>query len=83
MSSVNNYLTDPAEEAEKARNTALFSGVFGLFIAGIIAGPIAIFQARKAERLGRSARAGKILGWISTILGVVQLIVLIFRLTGM
>jgi uncharacterized iron-regulated membrane protein len=55
-------------EGEKAAQLSLILGIVGLFVAGIILGPLAIWQARKAERLGVPATAGKVLGWITTIL---------------
>lgn len=55
-------------EGEKAAQLSLILGLLGFFVAGIILGPLAIWQARKAERLGVSATAGKVLGWIVTAL---------------
>lgn len=55
-------------EGEKAAQLSLILGIVGLFFAGIILGPMAIWQARKAENLGVPATAGKVLGWITTIL---------------
>ncbi|MEG9249562.1 DUF4190 domain-containing protein [Arthrobacter sp. Soc17.1.1.1] len=55
-------------EGEKAAQLSLILGIVGLFVAGIILGPLAIWQALKAERLGVPATAGKVLGWITTIL---------------
>jgi hypothetical protein len=48
-----------------------------LFALGIVFGPLAILQARKAERLNTNATAGKVLGWISAIWGVLGLVLLI------
>lgn len=71
-------------EGEKAAQLSLILGLVGLFFAGMILGPLAIWQAGKAEKLGVQATPGKVLGWISTILwllgvvlGVVFLIVLL------
>jgi|GEM_PF-2487299 len=47
------------------RTRALVSGVIGLFVLGIVFGPVAIVQAGRAEALGVTATAGKVLGWIS------------------
>lgn len=55
-------------EGEKAAQLSLILGLVGFFVAGIILGPLAIWQARKAERLGVPATAGKVLGWIVTAL---------------
>jgi hypothetical protein len=46
------------------RSTATIFGVVGIFVLGIIFGPLAIVQASKAEALGVKATAGKVLGWI-------------------
>lgn len=53
---------------------ALICGIVGFFFLGIVFGPIAIIQARKAERVGVPATVGKFLGWIDTILWVVGLL---------
>ncbi|WP_104167843.1 DUF4190 domain-containing protein [Arthrobacter sp. SX1312] len=55
-------------EGEKAAQLSLILGLVGFFVAGIVLGPLAIWQARKAERLGVPATAGKVLGWIVTAL---------------
>ena len=67
------YGGDP-REAATAAETSLILGIVGLFIFGIVLGPLAIWQASKAEKMGRSATPGKILGWIDTILGVGQIL---------
>ncbi len=46
------------------RSTATTFGVIGLFVLGIVFGPLALVQANKAEALGVKATAGKVLGWI-------------------
>ncbi len=61
-------------EAGKAKTTSLVFGIIGLFIFGIILGPLAIMQANKAERFGARATAGKVLGIICTIVGIVGII---------
>ncbi|THJ68571.1 DUF4190 domain-containing protein [Arthrobacter echini] len=66
-------------EGEKAAQLSLILGIVGFFVAGLILGPLAIWQAGKAERLGVPATAGKILGWILTILyGLGVLAILLF-----
>ncbi len=64
-------------EGTKAAQASLVFGIVGLFVLGIVFGPLAILQARKAERLNTQATAGKVLGWISTIWGILGLILLI------
>ena len=53
---------------------SVIGAVLSLFIFGIVLGPLAIWQASKAEKMGRSATPGKILGWIDTILGIGQIL---------
>ena len=61
-------------EGEKAAQLSLILGIVGLFFAGLVLGPLAIWQAGKAEKLGVPATAGKVLGWISAILGLIGLV---------
>lgn len=78
------YTQSPQQvEAEKASQVSLICGILGLFFFGIILGPIAIIQANKAEKLGKAATAGKVLGWIDTIFGVLGLIGFIIVVGGM
>jgi uncharacterized Tic20 family protein len=65
------------QEGEKAARISLILGIVGLFVLGIVLGPLAIMQSKKAERLGHKATAGMILGWVATILSVVGIIFLI------
>ncbi|MHA7305200.1 hypothetical protein ACX80E_08135 [Arthrobacter sp. TMN-49] len=60
------------------RSSAFAMGIIGLFVFGIILGPLAISAAGKAEAHGVPAPGGKILGVIDTIFGIVWLFV-IFR----
>ena len=55
------------------RSAATTFGVLGLFILGIVFGPLALVQANKAEAFGVKATAGKILGWISLAFAVLWL----------
>lgn len=52
------------------RTQALVSGVIGLFVLGLVLGPVAIVQASRAEALGVTATAGKVLGWVGLGFGV-------------
>lgn len=63
---------DPAQGQNHKRNSVIL-GVIGLFLFGIILGPLALWQASKAEALGVKATAGKVLGWIDLIFGVLGL----------
>jgi hypothetical protein len=69
-------------EADKASQLSLVFGILGLFILGIVFGPLALVQANKAEKLGSAATAGKVLGWISTVIGVLGLIWFIFMVAA-
>ncbi|MCU1633051.1 MAG: hypothetical protein JWM61_1703 [Micrococcaceae bacterium] len=56
---------------------SLLLGVLSLFFLGVILGPLAIINARKAEQLQVPAVAGKVLGWLGTAFGALALIALI------
>ncbi|MDI3331544.1 MAG: hypothetical protein QJR09_12560 [Micrococcus sp.] len=58
-------------EADKAARVSVICAVLGFVfpVASLILGPVAIGQANKAQRLGRSATLGKVLGWIVTLWG--------------
>lgn len=68
-------------EGQSKAKVALICGIVGLFIFGIILGPIAIVQANRAEALGAKATGGKVLGWIDTIFGVIGLIFIIMNMS--
>lgn len=73
----NNFGPPSSEEGAKHAQLALLFGVLGLFFVGIVFGPLAIVQAKKAERLGISATAGKVLGWISLIWSILAIVLFI------
>lgn len=60
--------------ADKAAQLSLIFGVIGLFVAGIVFGPLAIWQASKAEKMNKSATPGKVLGWIDLVVGIGQIV---------
>lgn len=62
-------------EGQSAATTSLVLGIIGIFAVGIILGPLAIYFASKAERNGVPATAGKVLGWIVTILYAIAIII--------
>jgi uncharacterized membrane protein YidH (DUF202 family) len=76
QSEQNFAVTNPGQpnEGEKAARTSLILGIIGLFVLGIVLGPLAIMQAKKAERLGSKATAGMVLGWIAAVLSVIAII---------
>ena len=57
-------------EGEKHKRNSIILGVIGLFLLGIVLGPLAIWQASKAQALGVPATAGKVLGWIDLVFGI-------------
>lgn len=63
------------------RSNSIIFGVIGLFILGIVFGPLALVQANKAEALGVNATAGKVLGWIAVGFSILWLIFIVTRLS--
>lgn len=59
---------------EQLAQTSMIMGIIGLFVAGIILGPLAIWKAKQAEELNVAATVGKVTGWIATILNVLGII---------
>ncbi|MFJ3958852.1 hypothetical protein [Arthrobacter sp. NPDC090010] len=57
------------------RSQAALFGVIGLFVLGVVFGPLALVQANRAEALGVAATAGKVLGWICVALAILGVIV--------
>jgi hypothetical protein len=68
---------------KKLQETALLFGILGLFILGFVFGPLAIINANKAERMGFPATAGKVLGWISSVLSALGLVVFLLMIIGL
>ncbi|WP_104138875.1 hypothetical protein [Arthrobacter sp. ZGTC131] len=62
-------------------NSTIF-GVIGLFILGIVFGPLALVQANKAEALGVKASAGRALGWTAVGLSTLWLIFIVARMAS-
>lgn len=64
--------------AQSQATTALVLGIVGLVsMLGVILGPIALVQARKAREGGADATAGRVLGWIATIIGALSVLLII------
>lgn len=63
---------------EHLAQQSMILGAVGLFAAGIILGPLAIYYAGKAEKLNAPATAGKVLGWLTTILNVTGMALFIY-----
>ncbi|NKX55989.1 hypothetical protein HGG74_15880 [Arthrobacter sp. E918] len=75
--------SDEMFRGQKHAQTSLIFGIIGLFFLGVVFGPLAIVQANKAEALKQPATAGKVLGWIDTIFGVISIIIFIVMMGGM
>jgi uncharacterized Tic20 family protein len=61
-------------QGEKHAQNSLVFGIVGLFVLGVVLGPLALVQAKKAEELHVSATAGKVLGWVDTICGALAIL---------
>lgn len=59
-----------ADRAQSAATAALVLSIIGFFTMPFVLGPLAIWQASKARRLGHAATAGWVLGWICTLWGI-------------
>lgn len=62
-------------EGQSAATLSLVFGIVGIFVFGFIFGPLAIWQASKAEKLGAPATAGKVFGWIDCVFVVLGVVV--------
>ena len=73
------------QEAKSAATLSWIFGILGILLLPIVFGPLALWQAKKAERLGASATAGKVLGWISIgllIIGIIGGIILVLGMAA-
>lgn len=83
VSTVSQPVYPPAsQEGVKLANSALTMAIIGFFCAGVILGPIAISNAKKAKNILREgaegygkAVAAEIIGWIVLVLSILSLIV--------
>lgn len=62
-------------QGSKFKEKSIIFGFIGFFFLGIVFGPLAIANARKAEALHHSATLGKVLGWVDTIASALGLLV--------
>lgn len=74
------YVGGSSADGQSKAKTALICGIIGIFFFGIILGPIAIVQAKKAEAMGVKATGGKVLGWIAAIFGLIALVLAIMNI---
>jgi len=75
----------PPQQASNGSTYATLSIVaaaIGIFVLGIILGPVSIFLATKAEKLGTRATVGKIMGWVVTGLSAVVVLVGMISMMG-
>lgn len=65
------YPTQAQFEGSQLAQASMVLGILSIFILNIILGPIAIAKANRAERVfNTAATAGKVTGWIGTIIGL-------------
>lgn len=70
-----------AQEGQRAGQLAIAFGVIGLFFnLGLIFGPLAIWQANRAESVGGVGLGGRVLGWVA--IGLAILVTLFFIVYG-
>lgn len=73
-----------AADANSAATLSLVFGILGVVLLPILA-PLALWQASKAEKLGKSATAGKVLGWIGVVflaIGIVFFVIFLIALAA-
>ncbi|TRW46430.1 DUF4190 domain-containing protein [Georgenia yuyongxinii] len=71
-----------AAEASTAATTSLVLGIISVVLLPLL-GPLAIWQAAKAEKLGRPATAGKVLGWIGSAFLAIGVVIFAFFIIAM
>ncbi|WP_211489818.1 DUF4190 domain-containing protein [Georgenia thermotolerans] len=71
-----------AADANSAATLSLVFGILGVVLLPILA-PFALWQASKAEKLGKSATAGKVLGWIGVVFLAVGVVFFLLFLIGL
>ncbi len=59
------------QQGQKYRRNSIIVGVIGLFLFGFAMGLVAIMMARRAEAAGVKATAGKVLGVLDIIGGII------------
>lgn len=66
-------------EGQKHAQNAMIFGILSIVIAGlgVVFGPLALSQVRKAESYGAEATVGKVTGWIGLVLGILSLLFII------
>lgn len=64
-------------EGKRAAQMSIAYGVIGMFFFWFVFGPLALSNANKAERMGEPAAGGRLLGWVSIILGILGILVIV------
>ncbi|HJD50992.1 MAG TPA: hypothetical protein H9908_03885 [Candidatus Rothia avistercoris] len=66
-------------DGQKHAQNAMIFGILSIVIAGlgVVFGPLALSQVRKAESYGAEATVGKVTGWIGLVLGILSLLFII------
>lgn len=75
------WMSPQAAEGRRHAEHALVLGILSVVVLPLL-GPFALWQAREAEKLGISATAGKVLGWVGTVMIAVFLIFLLLWLVA-
>ncbi len=75
------WLADRYARGRSHAETALILGILGVVLLPVLA-PFAVWQAREAEKLGVPATAGRVLGWVGTVLLGVFLVFLVLWLVA-
>lgn len=65
-------------QGTKYKEKSTIFGVVGFFFLGLVFGPLALINAKKAEELNHSATLGKVLGWFVIIRDVLLIIIWIW-----
>jgi hypothetical protein len=60
-------------QGQKYRRTSIIIGVIGLFLFGLAAGVVAFIMARRSEAAGVKATAGKALGVLDIVGGIIAI----------
>jgi len=60
-------------EGEAAAQAAVRLGFLGLFVFGIVLGPMALVRVWRADTFGVRADLGEILGWMASLVGLVHI----------
>lgn len=74
------YPVQGNQEGKSASTLSMVFGILGVIVLPLIFAPLALWQASKAEKLGTTATAGKVLGYIGLAFCAFQVLYFGFRL---